>query len=97
MELHHVADAVQVQEEVLFSINWRSDVTTAYVICYNDVCGILRAWIHLKGIKGIFRCIAKEVEQRMSNIVYLILYEYEDFFIILPDFIEKSADMCYIS
>lgn len=43
VELHHVADVVQVQEEVLFTINWRSDVTTAYVICYNDVCGILRA------------------------------------------------------
>ena len=34
---NHAANAEHMQEEVLFTINWRNDVTTAHVIRYNDV------------------------------------------------------------
>ena len=34
---YYAANAEQVQEEVLFQINWRADLTTAHVIRYNGV------------------------------------------------------------
>ena len=48
---YHAANAEHMQEEVLFTINWRSDVTTAF-------CGILRAWIRLKDTSPTYPCTA---------------------------------------
>ena len=59
---YHAANAEHMHEEVLFTINWRSDITTAHVIRYMGVLWILQGWIHLRGIKGMFHCTVNDVD-----------------------------------
>ncbi len=49
---YHAANAEHMQEEVLFTINWRSDVTTAHVIRYNGVLWNITRVDTFEGYKG---------------------------------------------
>ena len=51
---YHAANAEHMQEEVLFTINWRNDITTSHVIRYNGVLRNIRAWIRLRGTGKIY-------------------------------------------
>ena len=49
---YHAANAEHMQEEVLFTINWRSDITTAHVIRYNGVLWNITRVDTFEGYKG---------------------------------------------
>ena len=59
---YHAANAEQMQEEVLFTINWRNDITTSHVIRYNGVLWNITRVDTFEGYKGIFRCIARKYD-----------------------------------
>ena len=59
---YHAANAEHMQEEVLFTINWRIDITTAHVIRYNGVLWNITRVDTFEGYKGIFRCIARKYD-----------------------------------
>lgn len=46
---YYAANAEQVQEEALFQVNWRSDLTTVHEIRYN---GVLRDITRVDGFEG---------------------------------------------
>ena len=60
---YHAANAEHMQEEVLFTINWRNDITTAHVIRHNGVLWNITHVDKLEGYKGDITCIASGIDR----------------------------------
>ena len=56
----YAANAVNAQEEVLFTINWRDDITTSHVIRYNDVLWNITRVDTFEGYKGDISLYCKQ-------------------------------------
>lgn len=58
-EYGYTAEAVHMQEEVMFTSNWQNDVTTAHVIRYNGVLWNITRVDTFGGYKGIILLYCK--------------------------------------